>query len=253
MIKPTNIFNTVLIEESNFHNAWASSLYHILKDGIQIRASEGSPTMTLEKTVVIDMNYEAIKQIENMETHPRCPFGSKSTEAYEYEFTYEFVEKHNKLPLDKQFAYLYMDRFINYPHVVAAGDNVITHIDQLAMLATIIREDGISRRHQIITWIPWKDMTAENPPCLQRVQVRALETKEQSEGDVIPLEAQFDWRSRDFYGGWQLNKIGLVGMLNRYVCKDEFELVRIVDISKSGHIYENDIDKAKLVKKVPVF
>lgn len=253
MIKSTNPFNAVLIEESNFHNAWASAMYHILKDDVLIRASEESLTMTLEKTVVIEMNREAIKQIENMETHPLCPFGDKATEAYASEFTYEFVEKHNKLHVDDQFAYLYMDRFINYPHIVSAGDNVTTHLDQLAMLAMLIRKDGISRRHQMITWIPWKDMTAKNPPCLQRVQVRALETKEQAGDGVIPLEAQFDWKSRDFYGAWQLNKIGLVGMLNRYVCKDEFELVRIVDISKSGHVYENDIDKAKLVKKVPVF
>ena len=253
MTNSTNMFNTVLIKESSFHNAWASSLYHILNDGIPIQASEESLIITMDKTVVIELDRKAIQQIENKETHPLCPFGDKSTEAYASEFTYEFVEKHNKLPVDKQFDYLYMDRFINYPHVVSAGDNVTTHVDQLAMLAMFIRRDGISRRHQMITWIPWKDMAAQNPPCLQRIQVRALETKQQADGGVIPLEAQFDWRSRDFYGAWQPNKIGLVGMLNRYVCKDEYELVRIVDISKSGHVYENDSDAAKLIKKVPVF
>ena len=241
-----------LVDGYDFHNSWAVALNRIMKHGDIIQASEELPIVqTRDSTVIIELDRKAIQQIEDAETHPKNPLGAKAIDVYANEYTYEYVRKHNALPEDEQFDYLYMDRFINYP----MDTRSITHFDQLEMLSQNIRCDGINRRHQMITWIPWKDSIAKNPPCLQRIQVRVLDkpdiqVKKREEGIPINLETQFDWRSRDFYGAWQPNMIGLFSMLNRYVCKDEFRIVKHVDISKSGHIYEHDWDVAKDVKMV---
>lgn len=241
-----------LVEGYDFHNSWAVALNRIMKHGDIIQASEELPTVwTRDSTVVIELDRKAIQQIEDAEIHPKNPLGSNAISVYADEYTYEYVRKHNALPIEKQFDYLYMDRFINYP----MDDRGITHFDQLEMLAQNIRYEGINRRHQMITWIPWKDSIAHNPPCLQRIQMRVLDGpdergRKKELGIYINLETQFDWRSRDFYGAWQPNMIGLFSMLNRYVCRDEFRIVKHVDISTSGHIYEHDWDVAKDVKMV---
>ena len=241
-----------LITGYNFHNSWAAMLFRVLKRGDIIQASEELPFVnTRDSTIIVELDREAIAQIENMETHPKCPLGAKAIEAYDSEYTYEYVRKHNALPEDKQFDYLYMDRFINYPKDTRG----VTHFDQLEMLSQNIRCDGINRRHQMITWIPWKDAVASNPPCLQRVQMRVLDApdvREEKSQNGIPInvETQFDWRSRDIYGAWQPNMIGMFSMLNRYVCKGEYQIVKHVDISKSGHIYEHDWDVAGWVKHI---
>lgn len=239
------------ISGHDFHNSWAVSLYRLMKNGDLIQASEEFPTvLTRDSTMVVELDRKGIEQIENAETHPKNPLGSNAIGVYADEYTYEYVRRHNALPVDEQFAYLYMDRFINYP--VKLG---ITHIDQLAQLEQSIRKEGINRRHQMITWIPHLDMMSPNPPCLQRIQMRVLDSPEERERKKelelpINMETQFDWRSRDFYGAWQPNEIGLFSMLNRYVCKDEFRIVKHVDISKSGHIYEHDWDVARDVKMI---
>ena len=244
--------NVELVEGYDFHNSYAASIFRIMKNGDTIRASDELPiTLTKDVTLIIELDRNAIKQIEAGDTHPKCPLGKQAIEAYVNEYTYEYVRQHNALPEDQQFDYLYMDRFINYP----MDTRGITHFDQLEMLAQNIRHDGINRRHQMITWIPWKDSIAKNPPCLQRIQMRVLDNPEvrqakRDDGVPINVETQFDWRSRDIYGAWQPNEIGLFSMLNKYVCKGEYHIIKHVDISKSGHIYEHDWEFSRGVKQI---
>lgn len=234
-----------VIESSDVRNMWASALFHILHSGKKIVADETNHVLTLDKTIVMDYDYSAVKQIEHRIVHPLYPLGPHSIDSYVDQFTYEFVRNHNALPDDEQFSYLYMDRFINYP-----CDYSGTIIDQLTNIAESIRVQGINRRHQLITWIPWKDMMSSDPPCLQNIWIRPLAGKQH---EIKPLEVVMFWRSRDFYGAVPANLIGLVSMINRYICGDEFYISKLTDISCSGHIYEDDWGVAGKVKPIAIY
>jgi len=73
--------------------------------------------------------------------------------------------------------------------IVVEIDNtlVIKQIDYLLKKAV---EEPISRKLQITTWQPHKDLIISGAPCLQRIWFRILE-------DSLIMETQ--WRSRDLY------------------------------------------------------
>ena len=124
-----------------------------------------------------------------------------------------------------------MDRFIN------RNVNGIT-LDQVRQLRKNMTHQGISRRHQVITWEPEKDMFSASPPCLQRIWIRVFD----EDGNC---EIHFDWRSRDLFGAWMTNYIGLFDMLYREILKPlELNVVKVVDNCNSLHIYESDWESA---------
>lgn len=240
----------IVISDKNFANSWAYACRYIMRDGIKIRREDdydGPLPYTMDADVTIILDKEAVGEVMDGKTHPQFPTKTNSLDAYKREYTYEYVEEHNNLPLEDQFSYLYMDRFINYP--TSDGKT----IDQLEKLAENIRRHGISRRHQMITWIPEIDLFSQSPPCLQRIQVRPLMSKYELTpvGKKRPLEVELNFRSRDIYGAYPSNEIGILYMLDTYVCQNDFEIVRVIDKSKSGHVYERDWDEANNINYLP--
>mgnify|MGYP002067846586 CR=1 FL=1 len=140
-------------------------------------------------------------------------------------------------------------------------------IDQLKVIceniAKRIEKGGeclVSNRDQAITWIPDRDMfVSEDQPCLQRIQFFIYEFPgEYYSDDEINQsmnrkkgKAEFHvmWRSRDLFAAWNTNLKALIKMINKEIIKpNDLDLIRIVDVCNSLHIYEGDWESAKLVK-----
>ena len=213
-------------EGRDFKAAWEEAVRFCLLNGLIIKPEENSKTLTYDMCSKITLYGGAIKQILNKELHPKFPTKEAFQKIYTSEYTREWVAEQKLLPLDKQFVYNYMDRFINE-----------FGIDQVIILRDELR-NGISRRTQMITWNAKKDLTNKNPPCLQRVWVRILN----DDGDC---EIHFDWRSRDLYGAWMSNYIGLFDMLNREIFSPlNLNVVKFVCNCNSLHIYQSDWEAA---------
>lgn len=232
-----------LIEERNFHNAWAKAIRAILREGPDLVIGGGDERKPIrDACMLISMTGNAIKQIEAHELHPQYPF--KRIEEYCNEFTRPFLEEYRSKPVKERFTYLYFERLAHYEAYSGSNSS-----DQLALLkdalADQIKQNITSNRFQAITWYVPVDIGRSSPPCLQRLQIRYIPEN--------TVDVHLTWRSRDLFTAWQSNIVCIIEMLNREVIKpNNCQIVRIIDYSDSLHIYARDIEDAKQVNLVPV-
>jgi len=228
---------TTLIQENNFHNAWARAVRYVLRDGKQITIGDKSePKPIRDACVLFELTGNAIRQIEDHELHPQFPF--RLVNEYCEEFTSEFQKKYlNAEDGTLKFSYTYYDRLTYRSDV--------NQLDALKDgLKNQIKSNISSNRNQGTTWIPRIDAGHPASPCLQRIVIRYLG------GD--DADVHLTWRSRDLYTAWQVNIIAIIDMLNREVIRpNECRIAKIVDYSDSLHIYRSDIKEAEKIKLVP--
>jgi thymidylate synthase len=232
-----------VIEERNFHNAWAKAILTVLSKGTDLVIGGGVERKQIKDScMLISLTGNAIKQVEARELHPQYPF--RRIEEYCNEFTRAFLEAYRTKPVTEQFSYLYFERLAHYEAPSSSHRS-----DQITLLknalADQIKEDITSNRAQAITWYVPLDIEQSSPPCLQRIQIRYIPDKS--------VDAHLTWRSRDLFTAWQSNIVCIIEMLNREVIKpNNCQIVRIIDYSDSLHLYRRDIEDAKKVKLVPV-
>ena len=232
-----------LIEERNFHNAWAKALHAILSKGTDLVIGDGDERKPIKDScMLISLTGNAIKQIEARELHPQYPF--RRIEEYCKEFTRVFLEAYRSKPVNEKFSYLYFDRLAHYEAPFSAHRS-----DQITLLknalADQMKEEITSNRCQAITWYVPDDIERSSPPCLQRIQIRYIPKNN--------VDVHLTWRSRDLFTAWQSNIVCITEMLNREVIKpNNCQIVRIIDYSDSLHLYRRDFEDAKKVKLVPI-
>lgn len=208
---------------NDFNSAWENAIRNVLMTGKQIVfGGPGEAKKAIDTVQTIVLNYNAVNQILARQIHPKFPF--KMVDQYVREFTQGFLdEKH-------EFAYLYYERLNREDQINSMRSN----------LHEQVTSGTISNRNQMITWIPKIDQYASATPCLQRIKVRY-------EGDNM-VSVIFDWRSRDLFGAWQVNLVGLIDMLQREVIEpNKCKIARIIDRNDSLHIYNSDLQAAKQV------
>ena len=232
-----------LIEERNFHNAWAKAIHTILSKGTDLVIGGGDERKPIKDScMLISMTGNAIKQIEARELHPQYPF--RRIEEYCNEFTRAFLEEYRSKPVTERFSYLYFERLAQYQPTSSSNRS-----DQIALLknalADQIKQNITSNRAQASTWYVPSDINRSSPPCLQRIQIRYIPEHK--------VDVHLTWRSRDLFTAWQSNIVCIIEMLNREVIKpNNCQIIRIIDYSDSLHLYTRDIEEAKKVKLVPV-
>jgi len=255
---------TFIVEEKDFRNAWAKQVRNCIRDGTVIVANNKSehPVNTKDINSIIILTGDAINQIVNKQLHKQFPSKEQHLEEYIKTFDYEYLMKYLQLPKDdiKRFKYLYIERLAHY------NDG---SVNQIGRLHDKLRADGINRQTQVITWNVEKDfpiVTPEghDPPCLQRIWIRVLqEPHGASKHDMNvdnqrlmatkgKVEIHLMWRSRDLYGAWMSNIVGIIYMIMKYVLKDDYDIVKIVDFCNSLHIYESDWEYAKQIKQIAI-
>ena len=222
---------TFLVESDNFSDAWYRMLRNILNQGKHIihNSESANPVMTKDGHCIFVLTGEAIDQILNLEIHPDFPTKGQHLNAYLRQFTDDGLEEWKNQPEDKRFEYLYIDRLR----------------DQLNRMYVKVRAAGINRQTQIITWDAENDMHSGDPPCLQRIWIRVFDP----DSECPSVEVHVSWRSRDLYGAWMSNMVGVIYMLTKYVLLDKFKIVKITDTSDSLHVYDGDISNALAVKR----
>lgn len=220
----------LVIEETNFPNAWAKGVRNNLNFGFESNNAK-------EHIIIVRLTKNAINQVLNHEVHPMFPSGTKFINAYCEEYTYEYLEKYLKLPEEMKFSYLYFERFAKYKISNAK------HFDQIAALHNNLRNSENSRQLQMITYIPEIDAFLPEPPCLQRIQVRQI-----SDGLV---DLHYELRSWDYFGAMPTNIIAVTEMMKNYILEEDYDINSINVIGRSAHVYNNDSTTAKQVNLIP--
>lgn len=303
--------NNIIIDNRTSINTWARTL-HLLTQQTEIIAGDeflGNDNMTKDACIFLDLDEEAVEEILLGNVHPKFQMGSKARMKYALEFTYRFVKDNWNADKTKKFDYNYMDRFINYPMLnqfyyqgeliddsipikyktkhsnCTQNDFYTGGIDQIKIIHDKLREEGISRRHQIITWIPTIDLFTKEDPCLQRLWIRCLVPKSQwyKYPECIPLEVHIMYRSWDIPGALPANLYALLNCINRYICgnlteenellhkdtlqylnikdkfedaifnsniQQEFKIVNVKCIGNAGHGYYSYYDLMNKVKQI---
>jgi thymidylate synthase len=238
-----NKLYTTIEEGQNFHNLWANLVRKVLQNGLDLVIGGGDERKPIrDSCAMINLYGRAISQIERHELHPQFPF--KRIKEYCDEFTQKYVTEYREKDNESGFAYLYMDRLLNW--APSNTTDWLPRVDQLSILRdslTIQMEEKItSNRNQAITWVPHYDPYIHSP-CLQRIQIR-----------YIPenlVDVHLTWRSRDLYTAWQPNIVCIIEMLNREIIKpNDCRIVRIIDYNDSLHIYHTDKSEAEKIKRV---
>jgi thymidylate synthase len=262
--------NTFLISGRNTADSWERAI-RIISQQPEIVAGEdyvGTAKKTRDCTLLIELDEEAVEEILNCEVHPAFEQGKQAIEEYAKEYTYSFVKNSWELPEVQKFDYNYMDRLVNYPiplsfryngnileldipeqYLTKDKNGVFTGgIDQIKIVHDAIRKDGISRRHELITWIPAIDLFNSNPPCAQRLWIRVLVEKSEyikyrSSGG-IPVEVAIEYRSWDIGRAILSNLYGICTMLNKYIFSNITEFNEI----KNGELNTNYRPEYKIHK-----
>ena len=251
----TKFTNVQVVEEDDFATAWYRAVIFVIAHGIFMRfSSKKEPKKAYNSIHTIILFGRAIDQMLRGEFHPQYPFGNKKGDSYKDEFDRGWFENDYILrPEIRTFVYTYIERIIRYTRPTQTIPEFIQYylskrdyfVDQLKILKDQLKEQvetGItSNRCQLITWIPFKDLFSNSPPCLQRIQVIYLGNNE--------VEIHITWRSRDLFTAWMANLSGLINMINKeVVLPNGCKIVRVVEFIDSLHIYEGDIDEAKKVR-----
>jgi thymidylate synthase len=273
---------TFLIEGKNNVDAWGRAIKLISQQPDIISGEDytGNAKNTKDCNLIIVLDDEAVEDIVEGKVHPAFEQGKQAMDKYNEEFTYKFVKDNWEAEEKLQFVYNYFDRFINYPLPVVfiyqgkllelpipekyyckdREGGFTGGLDQILWLHDAIRKDGISRRHEIITWIPAIDDFNDNPPCLQRIWIRVLVPKEEwsKYNGNIPVEVHVEYRSWDVGRAMPSNLYGLINMLYRYIFGNlteeneykngvlnpynhiEFKIVKLVLFGNSCHVYEDN-------------
>jgi thymidylate synthase (methanogen type) len=105
-------------------------------------------------------------------------------------------------------------------------------INQLAMLIAKALKEPISRKLQVTTWQPNKDLLISGAPCLQRIWIRIIKKK------YMVMETH--WRSRDLYKAWGPNVVGMVEIGKWIADQIGVEFTQYADHSNSLHLYKSD-------------
>ena len=149
---------------------------------------------------------------------------------------------------DTHWTYTYHARLFDYRSGGVA-------IDQVSVLADRLADCFHTRRAQAITWNPLVDAASDEPPCLQRIWARVVET---DDGEAF-LNLNTHWRSRDLFKAWFENVIALTTLQRKLAdsltdkLRRDVQVGRYFDVSDSLHIYgsyfkEIEGDPAKGIK-----
>lgn len=243
------------IKSKDFNRAWVEILQNCMQGKEIIFGDAKNPKKARDTVQDIILEGDAIAQILHNQIHANNPF--QLTAQYRNEFSQAFLDDQDAKDPKDRFVYTYYDRFTRYPaenhvfqshnkqpfnRIVAFFANQpmlhVPSINQLTALRRDLKEQlhtGIaSNRSQIITWRPSIDIGHPASPCLQRCRVRYE--------DDLHVSIHLHWRSRDAWGAWQANLIGIINSIFVEVVQpNDCTIARIYDINDSLHIYDTSI------------
>ena len=238
------------VEGNTIPEAWEKSLIELYTFGTNLKTQydkEGDPP-SKDCTMIIVVRYP----LDEPMIHRAFPGGLEDLEEYRQEVVDgikdHWIRDHND-PNDQRWDYTYHERLTNYRANIVEKDGkmMVGGHDQLETVIEQLAECPYTRRAQAVTWKVWCDPDQHDPPCLQRLWFRIMETKD----DRLVLNMNTYFRSRDAYDAAFMNIFAFVHLMKNIaervseVIGKEVKVGRYTDISDSYHIYGSRIQNFK--------
>lgn len=214
----------VLVESSDFNEAWYKILCNILLYGKQVPKDTESDVDTLDSAVSVSIYGKGVLQMYMGTLHSQAPMKDRNAlQNYVNQFI-PGTDEYETAALEQPYTY---------------GSRLKEQVDEH------MQQDNVrpfNRKVLMSTWDERSDTGADNPPCLISLQIRELAMK--------TCEVHTYWRSHDAFGAWQWNMVAIVNMVNKLVCEPlGLTMVKLTDFSASMHIYDYDWSKAAGIQK----
>lgn len=263
----TNIPDPVCIHGNSLANIWATACWLVMSDGMLVPADmpkdDGILVMTYDiPGLQLDMRIGAIHDALNGKVHPKCTITDpKAIDTYCDQYRLD-TEAGWKSATEN--TYSYADRFENHPRTLrgAIQNGSFTAFDnhpyrkRLAKYETCIlppinqtehigmNHTPFCRRQVMKTWVPDLDLFDAESPCLQTAWVRQIDMN----GNTI---VNLHYRSLDVYGASIYDLIGQIRYIHeKIIVPNDLNLIQVLVMTNSGHIYERDWDAANELSPV---
>jgi len=219
----------IKVEGTTLPEVWEKAVVRTWEEGLAMRTEydkDGDPA-SRDATMIMVVE----EPFREPRIHRAFPGGLEDLEVYRQEVVFG-VHDHWINPSEGKWTYTYHQRLFGFPGKKERVDQVGSLIEKLAKVPH-------TRRAQAITWDPSEDPMTDDPPCLQRIWLRLVET-----GDGgYSLNMNTHWRSRDAYKASFMNIYALTD-LQRHIAGEiakksgrQVAVGRYVDVSDSFHIY----------------
>ncbi len=225
------------IDGSTLPEAWEKAVIATWEKGLDIKTEYDKPKDPLSKdcTMIITID----DPTREPRIHRAFPGGLEDLEIYRQEVVLG-IHDHWINPKAGKWTYTYHQRLFSYE----IENSIVNQIDYIIEK---LKNTPYSRRAQAITWNPKLDPETDDPPCLQRIWCRLVETGK----DIYVLNMNTHWRSRDAYKASFMNMFALTDLQKSIAQKisegsgHSIAVGRYVDISDSFHIYGSYLDEFK--------
>ena len=225
----------LLVQGKTIPEVWEKAVLEAWNKGIDIKTEYDKPGEPPSKDCTMIMVIE--DPMSEPRIHRAFPGGLEDLEIYRQEVVLG-IHDHWISPEEGKWTYTYHKRLFSYEIEEKA-------VDQINYIITKLSQSPHSRRGQAITWNPKLDPFTDDPPCLQRIWCRIVE----SEDGKIGLNMNTHWRSRDAYKASFMNIFALTDLQN-CICQElskkmkrEISAGRYVDITDSFHIYGSYVNE----------
>ncbi len=229
--------------------AWEKTVIAVWENGIDIRTQYDKPDdpPSRDATAVVTVT----DPFREPRIHKNFPGGPEELESYRQEVV-AGIHDHWIDPAAGKWTYTYHERLFAYTPVDDLRDpkapKPFPPADQIGYIVDVLADCHHTRRAQAVTWMPTADPKTDDPPCLQRIWCRLVQTPDSS----LQLDMNSHWRSRDLYKAWFMNVYALTDLqsiiAHRIASKIDqpVRVGRYVDITDSLHIYGSYFDDAKI-------
>jgi thymidylate synthase len=247
---------------------YEKAIYAVYKNGIEIKTQydkEGDP---LSKDCTLNLTID--EPLADPMIHKAFPGGIADLREYVMELHGDkdgWVKNIND-PSDTRWEYTYHGRLANYGawHELVSDDGkggksrrlVCMHepINQIEHIISKLTKQPYTRQAQMITWIPKLDLDCYDPPCLQSIWMRIIESNESS--NIWSLNTNIRFRSNDGWGASFMNMFGLTQLIHTIAVEIGNRSGKTVRVGRlnwqadSYHIYGKDISscKQRLIDKI---
>jgi thymidylate synthase len=229
--------------------AWEKTVIAVWDRGVDIRTQYDKPDdpPSRDATAVVTVTDPFCEP----RIHKNFPGGPEELESYRQEVV-AGIHDHWIDAAAGKWTYTYHERLFAYAPVADLRDpdarGPFKPVDQIKYIVDALADCHHTRRAQAVTWMPTADPRTDDPPCLQRIWCRLVETG----GGQMQLDMNTHWRSRDLYKAWFMNVYALTDL--QRIIADRISaridrpvrVGRYVDITDSLHIYGAYFNDAKI-------
>lgn len=225
--------------------AWEKAVLAVWDNGLEIKTQYDKPNDQPSKDATVIVTVK--EPFAEPRIHKNFPGGPIELESYLQEVI-DGIHDHWIDPAKGKWTYTYHERIFSYTPVDDLKNpntaKPFVPVDQIQYIIDCLSKSSYSRRAQAVTWMATADPQTDDPPCLQRIWCRLVESQD---GQLV-LNMNTHWRSRDLYRAWFMNAYAftilqkiIAGKISENISKPVL-VGRYVDISDSLHIYGSTLN-----------